>query len=191
MLFHYLLLWQWEVCYQQGREEAREIVARNKAQGFCIPTPCCFWWIILPLCFRLDWALSVWTGLWRMESDVFRAGTDNSWLLTLQGSCCSLPICSLTGWWVGLSHILQWVKSSVYSQRFKLSPIALEHPSIGFVRSGTGEWAHGSSAPATSGGRLGTREPRPAPLSIDAPLLLLQWWLLCSALYGRTQRFLL
>lgn len=60
-----------------GKGEAREAVTRNKAQGFFTPTPCSFWWIILPMCFRSDWALWVWTGLWRMESDMFRAGTTN------------------------------------------------------------------------------------------------------------------
>lgn len=67
-----------------GKGEAREIVTRNKAQGLCIPTPCCFWWIILPVCYGADWALSVWTVLWRMGSDMFRAGADMTADLTRQ-----------------------------------------------------------------------------------------------------------
>lgn len=96
-----------------GKREARETVTRNKAQGFCIPTSCCIWWIILSMCFRSEWALfslnwGMEDGIWHVQSWYWY----DSWLLTSQCSFCSLPIFSLTEWWVGLSHILHWVKSS-------------------------------------------------------------------------------
>lgn len=173
-----------------GKGEAREIVTRNKAQGCCIPTPCCSWWIILPMCFRSDRALSVWAGLWRMESDMFRAGAANSWLLTSQGSCCSLPTFSLTGWWVGLSHIPQWVKSSksIHKDSSSAQFLWSTHPfTLPEVELENGHMAARSSH---LWGQAGIETPgstceywcSPAPLT---------GWLLCTALCGTTQRFLL
>lgn len=159
-------------------KEAREIVTRNKAQGFCIPTPCCFWWIILPMCFRSDWALSVWAGLWRMECDMFRAGTASSWLLTSQGSCCSLPTFSLTGWWVGLSHILQWVKSSksIHKDSSSAQLLWSTHPfTLPKVELENGHMAAQHQPPL---GASWDRDPRPAPVILML-LSPLTGWLLC------------
>lgn len=91
-----------------GKGEAREIVTRNKAQGFCIPTSSDGLYCLCVLEQIRPFQLELGYGGWNLTCSELVL----TWLLTSQGSCCSLPIFSLTRWWVGLSHILQWVKSS-------------------------------------------------------------------------------
>lgn len=124
-------------------------------------------------------------GIWHVQSWYWC----DSWLLTSQGSFCSLPIFSLTEWWVGLSHILQWVKSSksVHKDSSSAQLLWSTYPLVlPEVELENGDMAVQHQLPLGASWTW-TREPRAAPLNIAARLLLLQWWLLCSALCGRTQ----